>query len=85
MITKETYKQMKVLITEFEKGNDNTIQYPYIKTEVVNLEIKYNKNYGDDRLCKCGHTYYRHFDTYDNMEVIGCKYCECSEFLEKIN
>jgi hypothetical protein len=74
MITKETYKQMKVLITEFEKGNDNTIQYPYIKTEVVNLEIKYNKNYGDDRLCKCGHTYYRHFDTYDNMEVIGCKY-----------
>jgi len=35
----------------------------------------YDPNYGDDKLCKCGHAYYRHFDTYDNMINVGCKYC----------
>lgn len=43
----------------------------------------YNPNYGDDRMCKCGHSYYRHFDTYGNMEAIGCKYCTCFEFEER--
>ena len=28
----------------------------------------YDASYGDARLCKCGHPYYRHFDTYDNMK-----------------
>lgn len=30
--------------------------------------------------CVCGHPYYRHFDTYDNMAAVGCKYCGCFEF-----
>ena len=30
-----------------------------------------------DRLCKCGHPYYRHFDTYAEMDPVGCKYCHC--------
>lgn len=25
----------------------------------------------------CSHPYYRHFDTYDDMRPIGCKYCGC--------
>ena len=37
----------------------------------------YDKSIGDERLCECGHPYYRHFDTYDNMRPVGCKYCEC--------
>lgn len=41
----------------------------------------YDEKYGDDKLCKCGHPYYRHFDTYtENMEPIGCKYCSCDNF-----
>lgn len=36
---------------------------------------KYNENFGDDKLCKCGHPYDRHFDSYDNMSPVGCKYC----------
>jgi hypothetical protein len=40
----------------------------------------YDPIFGDDKECKCGHPYYRHFDTYDKMAPIGCKYCECREF-----
>lgn len=33
--------------------------------------------------CKCGHPYYRHFDSYDDMEAVGCKYCPCYTFETK--
>lgn len=44
---------------------------------------EYDSEFGDDKECKCGHAYYRHFDTYDQMRAIGCKYCHCSDFKEK--
>jgi hypothetical protein len=53
---------------------------PYLEETVV--VKKYNPKYGDDRLCRCGHAYYRHFDSYDEMEPVGCKYCDCYEFVE---
>lgn len=31
---------------------------------------------------ECGHAYYRHFDTYEDMRAIGCKYCQCWTFVE---
>lgn len=40
----------------------------------------YDPTFGSDRLCRCGHPYYRHFDTYDEMAAVGCKYCECRRF-----
>lgn len=55
---------------------------PYLKEEITTIVYKYNPDYGDDRECKCGHKYYRHFDTYDNMDPVGCKYCCCYEFEE---
>lgn len=39
------------------------------------LAEQYDESFGDNKLCECGHPYYRHFDTYDNMSAIGCKYC----------
>lgn len=54
---------------------------PYL-TE-IRVEVKYNPKFGDDRICKCGHAYYRHFDTYEDMEPCGCKYCMCYRFEEK--
>jgi len=39
--------------------------------------IKYDSNFGDEELCTCGHVYYRHFDSYDDMQPVGCKYCNC--------
>ena len=53
---------------------------PYI-IEIITTEKRlYNKDYGDDRICVCGHPYYRHFDTYEDMATAGCKYCHCFEF-----
>lgn len=43
----------------------------------------YSKTFGDKRVCVCGHPYYRHFDTYDRMAHVGCKYCECFTFQER--
>lgn len=41
----------------------------------------YDRTYGDDKECICGHEYYRHFDwaaDYFN----SCKYCDCFDFKE---
>lgn len=56
---------------------------PYIETRVTVTAVfrEYNPKYGDDKLCKCGHHYYRHFDSYENMNPVGCKYCMCDEFI----
>jgi len=53
-------------------------------TELDHTNV-YDRKYGDDRKCKCGHSYYRHFDSYEDMEPVGCKYCGCFEFEEDQN
>lgn len=47
------------------------------------ISEQYDKDFGDDKLCKCGHPYHRHFDSYEDMEPTGCKYCKCLSFREK--
>lgn len=56
---------------------------PYITGFEVRKIKTYNPNYGDDKICECGHSYYRHFDSYEDMEDCGCKYCPCRTFVEK--
>lgn len=58
------------------------IEKPYIVKRKIVKELFYNPNYGDNRVCKCGHTYHRHFDSYENNYPIGCKYCNCDNFIE---
>jgi hypothetical protein len=61
-----------------EDQNPADIGKMYIETmgfEVIEIKVLYDPNYGDDIPCECGHPYYRHFDTYDDMEPVGCKYC----------
>jgi transcriptional regulator with XRE-family HTH domain len=59
----------------------NKIAAVYGKRVVVEVALAaYDPSFGDDRLCECGHAYYRHFDTYEHMEPVGCKYCECYQF-----
>lgn len=48
----------------------------------VSCYSAYDPNFGDNKKCVCGHAYYRHFDTYDQMYPVGCKYCECDTFEE---
>lgn len=56
---------------------------------VLGLEVelkptlpKYDPNFGNDRMCECGHPYYRHFDPYEDWAFVGCKYCGCFNFKE---
>lgn len=60
-------------------------QQPYLISQKTIIEEvrRYNPDYGDYRICKCGHLYYRHFDTYENMDPCGCKYCQCDTFQEQ--
>jgi hypothetical protein len=58
------------------------MQEPYLYKYKLVKERQYNPDFGDDRICICGHPYYRHFDTYESMEPCGCKYCQCWEFKE---
>lgn len=53
-------------------------------TEILSLPLPYNSKFGDDKVCECGHKYYRHFDTYENMYPVGCKYCACDTFKEHV-
>jgi hypothetical protein len=89
-IDEETYKKMKDLVFEYEKLSKNKSskpkkEEPYIRATVVSVEEqrKYNPNFGDNKICKCGHRYYRHFDSYEEMYACGCKYCQCYDFKEK--
>lgn len=58
---------------------------PYLIEVNVEVTRKYNPNYGDNKMCKCGHQYYRHFDSWEDMLAVGCKYCDCWEFVEDNN
>lgn len=55
---------------------------PYLHRIKVKVIKEYNSDYGDERICKCGHVYYRHFDSWEDMQACGCKYCSCYTFEE---
>jgi hypothetical protein len=58
---------------------------PYLITTVTRTLTahRFNKAYDQNAKCAepgCDHPYYRHFDTYENMAIVGCKYCICFWF-----
>lgn len=69
--------QFFAILAEMRKKSEQ----PYLITTV---EVKhYNPAFGDNRVCECGHVYYRHFDSYEDNVACGCKYCACDCFQEK--
>lgn len=69
------------VIVEFSEGDLNSPYY--VKYRVLRTEERfYNKYYGDNRKCVCGHTYISHFDTQDDLHPCGCHKCGCKEFRE---
>lgn len=86
-LSEETYLKLKKIIEKYElevkNTENNNVEQPYIEVITIVKEQKYNPKYGDDRICACGHPYYRHFDTYEQMYACGCKYCGCFTFVEE--
>jgi hypothetical protein len=81
-----TYKYCVHCLSNDHDENDNIVH----EDGCIVIEAKefweehrpYDPEFGDDRVCECGHSYYRHFDSYEHMEPIGCKYCSCYKFKE---
>lgn len=44
------------------------------------VKKEYDPEFGDNCKCSCGHEYHRHFDSYEGMDPVGCKYCDCADF-----
>lgn len=80
MISKEDYLLMKRIVKDYESGMKIDTKGPYIVTYFVHINKEYNPHFGDDKECECGHSYYRHFDSYEGMDACGCKYCGCQHF-----
>lgn len=76
-IVMEAEYEEQVFMTKDELKN-----CPYLVARTIEYRSNYNPNFGDDRMCECGHPYYRHFDWMDDNIAVGCKYCGCS-FTEK--
>jgi hypothetical protein len=82
---KETYLRLKAKYGHLEPVDGklpNIEEEAYTYTQETVTHKHYNPAFGDDRICKCGHSYYRHFDSWENMYPIGCKYCQCGHFEE---
>ena len=72
-----TNKEVATVIRETTSRVSETINRAI---SILEGNKPYDPNFGDDRICKCGHPYYRHFDGYDNNAPVGCKYCGCGEW-----
>jgi len=49
----------------------------------IQLDRMWKPGHDQEALCLfCEHMYYRHFDSYEDMEPIGCKYCDCEVFVD---
>jgi hypothetical protein len=82
-ISDDVLQEMKNLIATYSiQKYANMPEEPYLRTLVLVEHQEYNPKFGDDKECECGHSYYRHFDSYEKMEPIGCKYCHCFHFKE---
>jgi len=63
---------------------DSNEEKPYIEGIQIIGVAKHNPHYPSDKECQCGHPYHRHFDSWENDAPVGCKYCDCYTFEEKI-
>lgn len=79
---KDIQKEVENLKEMVKNYNQLSKDEPYLYNIDIELLPVYNRHYGDERKCKCGHTYERHFDSWDDMVACGCKYCDCETFEE---
>jgi len=73
-----TDEEIRLAVKSFEAGVEAVLNGDFSHT----IKACYNPEFGDYRKCKCGHSYYRHFDPYEQYRHVGCKHCECFDFEE---
>lgn len=61
---------------------DAADEWQHWKEHGYSKQDAWDRTVDRDKKCQCGHPYYRHFDTYEEMYPCGCKYCECRTFEE---
>jgi hypothetical protein len=88
-ITYHLEKDEDAVVEEFIKavkaGQGAAFDFEMLALALTDPTPRYDAQHGDDVLCgnpTCGHPYYRHFDTYEDMSAVGCKYCGCETFVE---
>lgn len=64
-----------VRLIEQEEVTQHNGTAPVLPSMEDEIAEQYDEKFGDNKLCLCGHPYYRHFDTYEQMSAVGCKYC----------
>jgi len=76
-ITQEQYDAFETMLNS-ETANIDELKIA-VRILIAQVDVMgekaYDPAFGDNKLCECGHTYYRHFDTYEDMAPVGCKYC----------
>jgi hypothetical protein len=45
------------------------------------IRVEYDNNFGNHKICTCGHEYVLHFDRYRNMEPMPCQCGNCKDFV----
>ena len=76
-------KQYKCFTVDCPAYHNKKLELPYLEETIVKTIRKWNPKYDQMTLCECGHIYHIHFDSYDDMSLIGCKYCGCLIFKKK--
>ena len=84
-LTPEQKAALATRCREFDWGSVEWERLPQSRLmdalSIVDMQPLYDPEFGDDRLCTCGHPYFRHFDSYEDMDPVGCKYCQCGAFV----
>lgn len=81
-LSKRDAEVVVAALTNYRSCDINELQT--LDVIVYNIEKRvarlWDENHDQDAICKCNHPYHRHFDGYDDMRAVGCKYCECGTF-----
>lgn len=86
VFSKGDLKLLLKAVDEYKTGDrDEELDFDGLSLR-LNYEIdrmwKPRKN--QQASCKCSHPYERHFDSYEDMLPVGCKYCECGNFEDAV-
>jgi len=79
MFTKEEAEKIRDIL--FDSGDEQMVHVARGLT--IQINRLWNENHDQNDECVCGHVYHRHFDSWEDMRPVGCKYCECDTFASK--